>query len=219
MAATKTTTKTTARKTTARKATTGKTTGTKAAGTKTASTTGAAATATKKTAKIPTINLPSGRFPSFPSIDFSKLPDLTAAFSKLPKLPSMPSMPSVDTDAVVSAAKDAGHVAIGFAVLALQKAQQGRRDLTKALNDQFGSESNKLSSQLTGQVQELVDMLEKRLTDLDSRFVAIESKLDSAVEDLEQRLPERAGAILGQAHEVAKAARKQVRDLIAKPAA
>jgi ABC-type transporter Mla subunit MlaD len=68
------------------------------------------------------------------------------------------------------------------------------------------------------QVEELVKGLESRLGQLDERLDRLESKLDTAVEGfldtVGDKLPEQAGAFLGQAHEVAKAARKQVRGLL-----
>lgn len=47
---------------------------------------------------------------------------------------------------------------------------------------------------------------------------ALSTRVDAAVEQFEARLPEQAGALVGQAHELAKAARKQVRGLIASAA-
>ncbi len=135
------------------------------------------------------------KFPSFPNIDFSSL-DL----SKLPKV----ELPSVDTDAITTAAKDAFYVTVGLGVLAYQKAQVRRQEMTKAFNDQFGSGKAQFETQVAG---------------LETRLDALEAKIDSAVGELEKRLPEKAGALLGQAHDAAKAARKQVRELITSSAA
>ncbi len=114
--------------------------------------------------------------------------------------------PNFDLDAVTGAARDATYVTIGLAVLAFQKVQTSRRDLTKSVTAQFGSSK--------AQIDEVVDALEARLASLDAKLVEIESKLDVAVVDLEKRLPERAASLLGSAHEAAKSARKQVRGLL-----
>ena len=139
----------------------------------------------------------------FPKFDLSKL-DLSKL--ELPKF----DLPKVDTDALVGAVKDAAYITVGLAALALQKAQSARRDLIASLNDQFGSGK--------AQLDDVVESFEARVAAVDARIAAIEAKIDAAVESLEKRLPERAGALLGQAHGAAKAARKQVRELI-KPAA
>ncbi|MFZ4809781.1 MAG: hypothetical protein ACOYL9_00415 [Ilumatobacteraceae bacterium] len=107
--------------------------------------------------------------------------------------------------------RDAAYVVIGASVLTVQQLQVRRRDLSNSLADrriteQFGFD--------TDQLQELVGRLEAGWKDLDQRIETVESKLDAAIESIEGRLPEQAGALLGQAHDAAKAARQQVRSLI-----
>ena len=136
-------------------------------------------------------------FPTFPSIDFSKL--------ELPTF-GRPNLSIVDTDAVVSAVKDAGYITVGLAVLAAQKAQVRRQELKKSLVGQVGN--NK------AQMAEIVDVVEARLASLDKGLVAIETRLDGAVDQLEKRLPERAATVVAQAHEATKVVRQQVRNLI-----
>lgn len=53
-----------------------------------------------------------------------------------------------------------------------------------------------------------------RRRELAARLDTIEARLDDAVEQLEAKLPEPAGTVVGQAHELAKAARAQVRGLL-----
>ncbi len=124
----------------------------------------------------------------FPSFDFSKI--------ELPKL---------DTHKLVEALRDAAYITVGLGVLAFQKSQEASKDLAEPLTSRFNMGKT--------QVEELRSKLEKSFADLDARLVALEGKLDEAVEGLEARLPEQAGAILSQAHDVAKSARKQVREL------
>jgi hypothetical protein len=95
----------------------------------------------------------------------------------------------IRTDRVVGVARDSAYVMIGFGVLKFQQVQVRRRELAAGLGD-------------------------NPIDHLDRRFDALESHLDTIVEQLESRLPDQAAAVLGQAHGIAKAARKQVRGLI-----
>lgn len=155
--------------------------------------------------KFPT--LPT--LPTFPAFDFSNL-DLSKI--NLPKI-NMPNinMPTIDTAdidtaAVANIARDAAYVVVGIAVVALQRVQVRRRELTKTVGDQLHNTRPQLDEILAG--------VEGRLTSIDSRIESIEAKLDGAVGDLEKRLPDRAGTMLVQAHEIAKAARQHVRGRI-----
>ena len=74
------------------------------------------------------------KFPTFTSIDLSNF-DLSKL--EMPKF-DMPKfdMPKVDTAAVTNVAKDAAYIAIGLAVLTIQKLQVQRRELTKSVRAQ-----------------------------------------------------------------------------------
>ena len=141
----------------------------------------------------------SVKLPTFPSVDLSKF-DLSKI--SVPKI----SVPTVETEAVSTFAKDTAYVAIGLAVVAVQKAQVRRREIAKSFSSQ-GSRSRP-------QLDDIMSSIEARLASIDSHIESLEGQLDVAIVDLEKRLPERAGAMLVQAHDVAKAARKQVRGLI-----
>lgn len=151
------------------------------------------------------VKLPN-KFPTFPSVDFSKLemPEIKLPEFDMPKIPQV--NPGAVSEAVTNAAKDAGYITVGLTVLALQKLQVRRQELRKSLNDQVGSGKSQLA--------ELVDAVEAGLATLDSRLIALETKVDDAVEGFEKRLPAKAGAALGQAHEVVKVVRKQARTLL-----
>lgn len=140
-------------------------------------------------------------FPTFPSIDFSKLPKFD-----LPRF----DLPAFDAEAVTAKAKDAGYVAVGLAVLAVQKAQVRRQEMRATLGSQVAGGRTQLA--------DLVDAVEAGIAKLDAQLVVAEHKVDAAVEHLEDRLPAKAGAALGQAHELVKVVRTQVRSVIA-PAA
>ena len=146
--------------------------------------------------------------PTFPSIDLSKLDLSKLDLSKF-------EIAGVDTDKVLGVLRDAAYVVIGFGVLTVQQVQVRRRELVNNVSDQAVVKQLGLGKE---QVEELVKGLESRLGQLDERLDRLESKLDTAVEGfldtVGDKLPEQAGAFLGQAHEVAKAARKQVRGLL-----
>ena len=149
------------------------------------------------------------KLPTFPAVDLSSF-DLSKI--KMPKI-NMPkiNMPNVDlakvdTEAVANVAKDAAYMTIGLVVLAMQKAQTRRREFSASLNNQVGAGRS--------QMDEVLATIEARLAGIDAHIETLEGKLDVAVVDLEKRLPVRAGALLGQAHGMAKGARKQVRGLI-----
>jgi hypothetical protein len=151
--------------------------------------------------------------PTFPSIDLSKLDLSKLDLSKLDL--SKFEIAGVDTDKVLGVLRDAAYVVIGFGVLTVQQVQVRRRELVDNVSDQAVVKQLGLGKE---QVEELVKGLESRLGQLDERLDRLESKLDTAVEGfldtVGDKLPEQAGAFLGQAHEVAKAARKQVRGLL-----
>ena len=148
--------------------------------------------------------------PTFPSIDFSKLDLSRLSPQNLPSLSDLQAqlgdLPGVDADKLVAALRDAAYVTIGFGVLAFQQAQVRRREIVQSLSTRFGSSK--------GQIEELLSSMEAQIKGLDQRFDAIETTIDAAVVKLEGRLPDQASALLGQAHELAKSARKQARGLL-----
>ena len=100
---------------------------------------------------------------------------------------------------LVAALRDAAYITVGFGVLTVQQAQVRRREVVKALADRFGASK--------GRIEEL-------LTTAEARIKGIEQRFDTAVEKLEGRLPHQAAAVVGQAHDLAKAARSQVRSRV-----
>jgi hypothetical protein len=152
-------------------------------------------------ARLPRIDLDPTKL-DLTKLDLSKL-DL----SKL----DLGALPDVDVERLTGLLRDLAYVAIGFGVLTVQQAQVRRRELTQRLR------TNAVVQQLgasPAQIDELISAVEARIGQLDERLQGVESKLDAAVEAFEARLPEQAGALVGQAHEVAKAARTQLRGLV-----
>ena len=139
---------------------------------------------------------------------------------KFPKMPKMPTAPSIDLsafdaskldDKVVGAARDAAYITIGFGVLAAQKAQVKRRELGKQMSEKMHSVKFEVP---TPNVDDMKHTVESQITKLEARLDALEATLDKAVDSFEKRLPDQASTLVGQAHDMAKAARKQVRGLV-----
>jgi hypothetical protein len=123
-------------------------------------------------------------------------------------------VPGLDRDALVSALRDAAYITIGFGVLTVQKAQVRRRELVAALSARFGTSKETTESLLSSIETELRGIVSA----VDDRIEAVEARIDTAVAAVEQRLPQPAGAWLSQVHGVARAARRQVRGLVANAA-
>lgn len=119
-------------------------------------------------------------------------------------------LPSIDADKVVELAKDAFYVTVGLGVLGYQQLQVRRNELKQLLSERLDSRK--------GQMDDVAKALEARISELDERIQAFETKLDNVVEQVKDRLPTPAGDVLAQAHDAARTARQQVRELLAKAA-
>ena len=101
--------------------------------------------------------------------------------------------------------KDAAYVAVGFGVIAFQKAQVRRRELEKQFNvstEQVREQLAKVAAEAEGRIEPVVE--------------AVEASLDQ----LEERLPEQAREVFKQVRTTAKQAGEQFRTYVAKaPAA
>ncbi len=131
------------------------------------------------------------KLPTFPSVDVSGLDA-----SKLVEA----------NEKLVAAVRDAAYVTVGFGVLALQQAQVRRREMVRSIASRFGASKT--------QVEQMLAKFETQFAKLDTHVVAMETKIDAAVEKFEDRLPQQAASVVGQAHSLVKAARKQVRELV-----
>jgi ElaB/YqjD/DUF883 family membrane-anchored ribosome-binding protein len=150
-------------------------------------------------------------------------------------------MPEITADDVTKIAKDALYVGVGAGVIAFQKAQVQRVELTKAVTaqvdvaksqlDGLGSTAESVVTEVRTRIESLLGSLDadEVVTDLKTRLEAlagtvdgrvklVEERLDSVEErveaildDLEAKLPEQAREIVKQARETARDARQQVR--------
>jgi hypothetical protein len=92
--------------------------------------------------------------------------------------------------------KDAAYVAVGFGVIAIQKAQVRRRELEK----QFGTSGAQLREQLV-----------KAAAELEERSKPVVEAVETSLDQIEERLPEQAREYFKQARTTAKEAGEQLR--------
>ncbi|QYG93956.1 hypothetical protein HC251_16965 [Iamia sp. SCSIO 61187] len=157
-------------------------------------------------------------------------------------------MPEITTDDVTKIAKDALYVGVGAGVIAFQKAQVQRVELTKAVTaqvaeartriDDLGGTAESLLTEVRARIEALLGSLdaddvvndaktrlEVLASTLDGRVKLVEERLDSVEErveavldDLEAKLPEQAREVVKQAREAARDAREQVRAAVGRAA-
>jgi hypothetical protein len=108
------------------------------------------------------------------------------------------------TDDIGRRVLDVVYVGVGLGVLAFQKAQVRRRELSALLD------------QRVGEGRTVVRSVEQSLIALDDRAAALEAKV---FERLEPGLPEPARAVLEQARAAATTVRAQVRERLNQAAA
>ena len=92
--------------------------------------------------------------------------------------------------------KDAAYVAVGFGVIAFQKAQVRRRELEK----QFGVSTEQFRDQLTNFA-----------ADAEKNIEPVVEAVEASLDQLEERLPEQAREVFGQVRTSAKDLGEQFR--------
>lgn len=114
-----------------------------------------------------------------------------------------------DLDNAANVAKDAGLVAVGFTVLAIQKLQVRRREMIASASKTDGTGNPQLAAGLAA--------IESGVSALDAQLEMLESKIDLAVAQLDRVLPQSLGKSIVRAHHVAASARSKVRSLVLNP--
>jgi len=157
-------------------------------------------------------------------------------------------MPEITPDDVTKLAKDAFYVGVGAGVIAFQKAQVQRVELTKTVKAQaevakteagkLGDTAELLAADLKARIEALLGSLptDDVLTDVRTRLEAlagtvddrvklveerldsVEERIDAVLDDIEAKLPEQARDVVKQARETAKDARTQVRTAVGRAA-
>jgi hypothetical protein len=114
-------------------------------------------------------------------------------------------------DRIAEIAKDVLYVGVGAGVLAFQRAQVQRVELTKAIEQRMADSRR----QLADLTKAATTTATGQLAWLDERATAVEARVDDVLDTVQDRLPKPAAELLGQARTAAKATRTQVRGLIA----
>ena len=121
----------------------------------------------------------------------------------------MPEVRTPTPEDLTKLLKDAVYVTIGLGVIAVQKAQVRRQELTKQVSSQVDDAKS--------QFQSLSKLVEDRVKVVEERLEGVESRFDALLDQLEQQLPEQARELVKQARTAAKEARTQVRSLAGRP--
>ncbi len=119
-------------------------------------------------------------------------------------------MPEITAEDVSRVAREAVYVGVGLGVIAFQKVQVQRVELTKVLKGQIGEAKEQIET-MAGTVDDRVKLVEDRLDAVEDRFEAL-------FDEIEAKLPEQAREIVAQARETARDARQQVRAAVGRAA-
>ena len=107
---------------------------------------------------------------------------------------------------LTNVARDFVYLTVGFGVLAVQRLQAQRHELSEQLNTQLGAGRDGVTK-LTGAFDTTVKSFESRLT-------ALEERVDAVLDRVEAKLPEQARGVVQQARTATRSARDQVRGLV-----
>lgn len=117
-------------------------------------------------------------------------------------------MPEVSTEALTRALKDAAYVTIGLGVMAFQKVQIQRHELSKQFSSQMGEARTQFGA-FSKAFEDRVKLVEERLD-------GVEERIEGLLDEFEERLPEQAKDLAHQARTAAREARGQLRELVAR---
>lgn len=112
-------------------------------------------------------------------------------------------MADLTLETITDGARDAFYVGVGAGVIAFQKLQVQRVELTKALSAQI----NDAKGTAVGSYESINDLVEDRVKLVEERLAAVEERLEAVLAQIEEKLPEQARDLV-----------KQARDLVARAA-
>jgi hypothetical protein len=113
-------------------------------------------------------------------------------------------------ETVADTVRDAFYVSVGAGLIAFQKLQVQRQELTKSLTAQLTEARGTAQGSLDtakGQVESVSELFEARVKVLEERLSGIEGRLESVLAQIEDKLPEQARDLV-----------KTARDLVARAA-
>jgi hypothetical protein len=114
-------------------------------------------------------------------------------------------MADLTLDNATDTARDAFYVGVGAGVIAFQKLQVRRVELTKALNAHLDEARGTASGSLTtakGSIESVSDLVDDRVRDLEERLNGVEDRLESVLAQLEGKLPEQARDLVRSARDL-----------------
>ncbi len=115
--------------------------------------------------------------------------------------------PKSVADRLTDTAKDVLYIGVGAGVLAFQRAQVQRVELTKAVEGRI-AEGRKQVADLT---KAAGTTAEGRFAKIDERVNDLEARVEDVLEAVQLRLPKPAAELFGQARSAARTTRTQVR--------
>ena len=98
--------------------------------------------------------MPAIKFPSVPSIDLTKF--------DLSKIATNVRLPAINTEPAIQFAKDAAYITIGVGVLAFQKTQVRRREITTAVQASVPKIANEAVAQAETAVSNVMTFVSTR---------------------------------------------------------
>ncbi len=117
------------------------------------------------------------------------------------------------TDQITKTARDAAYVVVGLGVLGVQRAQVRRQELAKTLADRRSCITSAIGT-LPGSLDAVRGELGRRAKEVDEAVEQALGRLEASVQPIEERLPAPARGLVRQAHERARDARQQLRNLL-----
>ena len=114
-------------------------------------------------------------------------------------------MADLSLDTVTDTARDALYVGIGAGVIAFQKLQVQRVELTKALSSQIDDakgNAEKSIESAKGSFDHVSELVDDRVKLLEERLAVVETRLEKLLDQIEGKLPEQARDLVKQAREL-----------------
>jgi hypothetical protein len=108
-----------------------------------------------------------------------------------------PHMAESTIETMTDVVRDALYVGVGAGVIAFQKLQVQRVELTKTV----GAQLDGAKGSARGSYQGVSDLVEDRVKVLEERLSGIEGRLENVLSQLEDKLPEQARDVVKQARE------------------
>ncbi len=107
---------------------------------------------------------------------------------------------TIDTiaETVANTARDAFYVGVGAGVIAVQKLQVQRVELSKTLTTQFDDAKDNAKVSFDN----VSDLIDDRVKLLEERLSAVEGRLENVLAQIEEKLPEQARGLVKQAREL-----------------